>query len=357
MRLGGAFLLLALVSCGSPPPPAYSRQTEAAQAAAREGRHREAAEHYERAASLADKPRDAEEARYRAADAYARAGDLERAETLYRALATEAAPGERQSRADFAIAELLERSGRIEAGQAHLASAIRRHPNAGVARGALSRHLDYLREHGGTAAVLSYLAEESRASSRSELGETIAYRLARELDSSGQARPARDAYLSCAARFPYPVGAYWDDALLRAAQKELELGAPAQAIAHLERMLAEQETASIAGSYERARYAEAQLELGRIYRDVLHDSARARRELHKVWLLHPQSQLVDDALFQEALIARGSGDHQGSCTALTILVQQRPASRYAPCAHLLCTAVAPMASACRDYIKREAGLP
>jgi tetratricopeptide (TPR) repeat protein len=357
VRLGRVLWLLAALSCGSPPPAAYSRQTRAAQALAREGRHYEAARGYERAATLADKPRDADEARYRAADAYARAGDLARAEALYRTLAARAGPGDRQSRAEFALADLLEQSGRVEAAHEQLARAIRRHPSSGVARGALGRHLDYLRERGGSALVLSYLADESRASGQSELAETLAYRRARELDTSGRAAEARDAYLSCASRFPYPIGAYWDDALLRAARKELELGAPTRAIAHLQRMLAEQETASIAGSYERARYAEAQLELGRIYRDVLHDAASARRELRKVWQLHPHSPLVDDALFQEALVARGAGDQPGSCSALAILVQARPDSRYAPCAHLLCPALAPMASACRDYIKREAGLP
>jgi tetratricopeptide (TPR) repeat protein len=306
---------------------------------------------------LADKPRDAEEARYRAADAYARAGDLPKAQTLYRALAASPTPSERQSRAEFALAELLERSGQVEAGQEQLARAIRRHPNSGVARGALVRHLDYLRGRGGSALVLSYLADESRASARSELSETLVYRRARELDAVGQAAAARDGYLDCAARFPYPIGAYWDDALLRAARKELELGSPTRAIAHLQRMLAEQEGASIMGSYERARYAEAQLEVGRIYRDVLHDPARARQELRKVWLLHPKSPLVDDALFQEALLAHQGGDQQGSCAALTILVRNRPDSRYAPCAHLMCAALAPGASACHDYIKREAGLP
>ncbi|HYP89953.1 MAG TPA: tetratricopeptide repeat protein, partial [Polyangiaceae bacterium] len=154
-----------------------------------------------------------------------------------------------------------------------------------------------------------------------------------------------------------PGGAYWDDALFRAAEKELTLGAPARAIAHLQQMLAEQERAVITGSYERPRYAQAQLEIGRIYRDVLHDRARARLELRKVWSKHPTSTLVDDALFQEAQIAYGEGDATGACAPLSILVREQPKSRYAACAHLLCAALGPTPSACHDYIKREAALP
>ena len=191
----------------------------------------------------------------------------------------------------------------------------------------------------------------------SELGETLAYRRARELDEAGKTAEARDAYLQCATEFPYPTGAYWDDALFRAAEKELALGAASQATRHLERLLAEQEGAIITGSYERGRYAEAQLKLGEIYRDVLKDNARARVELRKVWDRHPKSKLVDDALFQESLLARAARDEAGTCAPLSIIVKRLPESRYAACAHLLCDKLAATPHACHDYIKRAAGLP
>jgi tetratricopeptide (TPR) repeat protein len=355
--LRAAAVLLLALGCGSPPPAAYSRETDAAQTAGRQGQHLVAAQHYERAAALAAQPRDAEEARYRAAGSYERAGDVARAEAIYRALAAQGPSAERRARADFALAALWERSGREAAAQEQLASAIRLHPDSGLASAALERHLRYLREQGGSQRALAYLEREGAALSSTELGEALVYRRARELDDAGRTAEARDAYLACAERFPYPGGAYWDDALLRAADKELALGAPQRAISHLSRMLAEQESASIMGSYERARYAEAQLTMGRIYRDVLHDERRARLELRKVWLRHPKSSLVDDALFEEALVARGASDEAGACAALSILVTQRPDSRYAACAHLLCAKLAPAPSACHDYIKRAAGLP
>lgn len=349
-------LLLAL-GCGSPPPAAYVQETAQAQAACIKGEHATAARHYERAAKLADKPRDAEEARYRAADSYARAGDSARAQALYESLAAQGPDAERRARADFALADLLRKSGREAEGQAHLAAAIRRHPNSGLARLALSQHLDYLRAEGGSERVLGYLSAERQALAGSELSETLAYRRARELDEQGKTAEARDAYLACATEFPYPRGAYWDDALFRAAERELELGAPQRALAHLERMLSEQESAIITGSYERGRYAEAQLKVAEIYRDQLHDPKRARLELRRVWEKHGKSRLVDDALFQEALLAHSAGDQAGTCAPLAIIVQRLPESRYAACAHLLCAALPATSGECHDYIKRAAGLP
>jgi tetratricopeptide (TPR) repeat protein len=345
------------LACGSPPPAAYVKETEQAQAARVKGQHAAAAQHYERAATLADKPRDAEEARYRAAESYARAGEIAQAEALYRKLAAQGPDAERQARADFALADLWRKTGREAEGQTHLAAAIRRQPNSGLARGALGQHLDYLNEHGGADAVLTYLTNEARELAGTELSETIAYRLARALDESGKTAEARDAYLACATQFPYPRGAYWDDALFRAAEKELALAAPENALLHLERMLAEQESAIMTGSYERGRYAEAQLKIAEIYRDQLHDPARARRELRKVWEKHGKSRLADDALFEEARLARSAGDDVGTCAPLVILVQHLPDSRFAACAHLLCGRLPATSGQCHDYIKRAAGLP
>jgi hypothetical protein len=350
-------LWIALLACGSARPAVYARETEQAERARRRGEHLAEAQHYERAAEAATKPRDAEEARYRAAGAYARGGEPERAAGIYRKLAAQGPDNERRARADFALAELELDAGREPEGQRLLAAAIRRHPSSGLAARGLRAHVAYLREQGGSDAVLAYLASEQRALAGSELGEALEYQRARELDNAGRSAEARDAYLACAGHFPYPGGAYWDDALYRAAEKELALARPRYAIAHLQRMLAEQEGASIVGSYQRGRYAEAQLLIAHIHRDSLHDPAGARRELRKVWLNHPTSRLVDDALFQEALLAHQSGDAAGACTPLEIIVTKLADSRYAPCAPRLCDRLStPPGRECHDYIEREAGL-
>jgi hypothetical protein len=51
---------------------------------------------------------------------------------------------------------------------------------------------------------------------------------------------------------------------------------------------------------------------------------------------HPTSLLGDDALFQEALVARSAGDATGTCAPLQILKAKQPDSRFAACASELC---------------------
>jgi hypothetical protein len=119
-------------------------------------------------------------------------------------------------------------------------------------------------------------------------------------------------------------------------------------------MLREVEPALLQGSYTRPRYAEAQYRIAEIYRDDLAQPERARREFRRVFDEYPTSLLRDDALWQEALIGRATGDSNASCDPLTKLVTQLPDSRYAPCAVLLCASV-PRATperSCRGYIRR-----
>jgi TolA-binding protein len=105
------------------------------------------------------------------------------------------------------------------------------------------------------------------------------------------------------------------------------------------------------GSYERARYAEARFRLAELYRDALGDPARARREFRRVFDDHPTSLLGDDALFQEALMARSAGDVSGTCAPLRILKAKLPASRFAACASELCPRLGNEATRrCAPYI-------
>lgn len=350
------WLLFAAFGCGSTPPAAYVSETSQAEAQTHRGEHRAAAEHYEQAARAASAPRDAEEARYRAAVSYARAGDDTKSEALLTELSHASTPGERRARAEIALADAFRRRGQAAEADQHYAHVVEQDPGSGVARAALDRHLEYLKERGGSDAVLAYLEQQSQRLAKTELGETAAYRRARELDESGKTAAARDAYLACAQTYPYPTGAFWDDALFRAAEKELALGAHERALEHLRRMLAEQESASILGSYQRGRYAEAQLKVAEIYRDQLHDLAGARRELRRVWEKHPLSRLVDDALFEEARLAHQSERPDDACAPLAILLEHRPDSRYVGCAPLLCTRLKVEKRDCHDYIKRAAGL-
>jgi tetratricopeptide (TPR) repeat protein len=220
---------------------------------------------------------------------------------------------------------------------------------------ALRRYFAELAEHGGDGAVLEYIARTEPSLDGTELAEQLLYERARRLDALGKAAEARDAYVSVADRFPYPHGAYWDDALFRGAECEAHLGRPQRAIELLQRMLAAREASHLSGSYERPRFADAAYRIAELYRDEIHDPAAARRAFRTVYDDYPSSTLRDDALWQEALLARRSSDAE-ACAPLALLVRDLPDSRYAPCAREVCPRLQlPVARECRDYIRRELG--
>ncbi|HPA83054.1 MAG TPA: tetratricopeptide repeat protein, partial [Thermoanaerobaculales bacterium] len=264
------------------------------------------------AASAAPGRRDADKARYRAAASLARAGRGPDAAGLFDELAADP-DGERAARAAFERAELELDAGHAEAGAALRDRALRAFPDSGVARRALGRQLGWHVERGGAPAALAYLNALAVELGGSELAEAIAYQRAVHLALAGSREAALAAFLEVARRFPYPVGVYWDDALFRAAELEVELGRPRQALTHLERMLAEREARPIAGSLERPRFGPARFLIAEILRDELGDPAGARREFLRLVDEHPTSRLRDDALWAAATLGVSLGDREGAC--------------------------------------------
>jgi tetratricopeptide (TPR) repeat protein len=325
-------LLLLLPACASSRGD-YERALERAGDELARGGHERAARVFLEAARVATNARDRDEALYRAASAYHRTARFDEARKLLDDLA--ARPGERRERASFDRARLEQRRGNPSA-EALLLAALRAHPNSGLAPRALAEHLESVERRFGLEGALERTKHLLAEFAASELDESVRYARARLIERSGNFAGARELYLDCAERHPYPGGALWDDALFAAARCEERLGRTTNAAATLTRLLAEREVARGLGSYERARYAEARFRLAEIYRDALGDPARARREFRRVFHDHPTSLLGDDALFQEALVARSAGDVTGTCAPLQILKAKLPDSRFAACASELC---------------------
>lgn len=349
------FLLgVLLCACAPTLPPAYVQARDAAEGAYASGHFADAGKRWLDAAQSADTARDRNDARYRAAASYERAGDFVPARELYTQLAN--GNSDRAPRASFALADLQIRAGDESGGNAALEAAARKYPSSGVANLALRRYFAALAEQGGDRAVLDYIDRVEPALDHSELAEQLLYERARRLQALGDWRHARDAYLVVADRFPYPHGAYWDDALFRGADCELGLGQPARAIALLQRMLAAREVSHLSGSYERPRFADAAYRVAELYRDELRDPEAAQRAFHGVFMEYPSSTLRDDALWQEALLARRAlpSSDAPACAPLRMLVQQLPESRYAPCAHEICASLPNiLGRECAPYIERE----
>jgi TolA-binding protein len=344
-------LVTVLVACAPKLPPAYVRARDTAESDYASGHFTDAGKAWLNAADSASTPRDRSDARYRAATSYQRAGELDKARELYELLA--AGKSDRAARSAFTLADLRLQGGDEAGGYAELEAAIRKYPSSGVANLALTRYFAFLASKGGDKAVLEYATRPPPELAASELAEQLLYERARRLDMLGRTKEARDAYVELADRYPYPHGAYWDDALFRGADCEQRLHQSQGAIDLLERMIAAREASRMSGSYERSRFADAAFRVAELYRDEIKDLDAARRAFHSVFVNYPTSTLRDDALWQEALLARGTSD-TAACAPLSLLVTQLPDSRFAPCAHELCNALRPIAQRqCRDYIERD----
>ncbi len=334
----------------------FARTNAAAGRAYGHGRYGEAAELWLAAASAAPHRRDADEARYRAAASLARGGRGPDAARLYEELAADP-EGERAARAAFERAELELDTGRVDAGIALRDRALRTFPDSGLAGRALRRQLTWHVERGGAAAALAYLDSLDAEVGESELAEAIDYERAAHLELAGDREAALAAYLAVAQRFPYPFGVYWDDAIFRAAELEVALGRPRDAIAHLERMLDEREAKPIAGSLERPRFGPARFLIAEILRDELHDPAAARREFLRLVDAHPTSRLRDDALWSAATLGASLGDPEGACRDARRLARDFPDSRYVGCLRRACPELGATTADCPSYVPTPTGAP
>ncbi len=314
------------------------------------GRYREAADAWLAASCTARSGHDEDEAVYRAAESYVKAGERRYAGTLLARLA--AGKGERAARAAFDRALVLAETDPEQAQSLRL-QALEQHPESGVAAQALREYLAHVEEQAGEGAALSRCETLRTRFAATELDEAASYECAVRRERHGDVALALCGYLTTAQRHPYPHGALWDDALAGAARCEERLGNPRAAIGTLERMLAEREHAAFFGSYERRRYAEARFHVAELYRDALGDPERAAREFRRVYDEHPTSLLIDDALFEEALIETRSGASERACATLRLLVNHEPASHYAGCTRLLCASAEAPQRSCSDDVKAK----
>ena len=355
--VAGAAALLALLAlsggCAPVRGDAYLAAFAGAERAFHAGRFTEAAAAWDDAAARALRVKDRDEALFLEARAYERAERWSEARRTYERLVAGSPRGPRTVRAEFEIAELDIHHGDAARGWKALEDTARQSPEHGLSRPAIRRLLQHAQDEGGDAAALAWLDTRGVAFRGTELDDVIAYERGRTLERLGRKQEAHDAFLATAREHPYPSGGLTDDAYWHAALIDEELGRYDEAIAHLRELLSFREPSGAWGSYERPRYSEAQLKIALIYRDDLHDRAAARRELEKLYALHPTTIKRDDAVWAEARLALDDGDKDTACKLARRLLDEFPESRYAPCAHEVCPSAPAGRRDCADYILRE----
>ena len=314
------------------------------------GRDAEAAQAFERAAATARVPGDAAFARQEAALAWLRAGDETKGLAGLRALAAD--KNQYSAAAQYKLAEYNLRKGDPRAA-ADLEAFLVAHPDTGYARAAFVK---VLRGKETDAEALAWLAALRPRVAGTDLEQRVAYEHARRLERSERSEEAREEYLRIADRWPYPKGVHFDEALVHAAALSKAAGQPKVAIALLERLLAQRESAHVMGTYEKVAYAEAAFEIARIHEDPLHDRAAARAAYHRVYRDFRTATVRDDALWRESRLWEADGHRDEKCATLRTLVRDFPDSRYVPCAVSACSIARPKNSGapatCHDYLSR-----
>ena len=353
-RFASALLVAWLPACASSQPAALKSIRAGAERHYTHGRYSQAATAWEQAAAGSAGSERAE-ATYRAGAAHQRAGHLVAASRSYRLVLTQFPESARAPRAAYDLALIQLAQGERQRGYAQLRQVIVQYQTSAMAGRAFERLLRIIRKNEGTAAALGFLDSVLTQVHEPKLTEKLRYFRAQLLHERGDSQRALAEYLRIADDFAYPRGAYWDDCLWHAADLYRRRAAPQRAIALLKRMLKQSEPAHFQGSYARARYAQAEFRIAEIYRDDLRRPADAQRHFRKVFTNHPTSLLRDDALWQEALLARAHGQKRNACAALAELVDTLPESRFAPCAPLICPALSGASSgaSCRNYIRRS----
>lgn len=345
-----------VVGCAPNRGAAYEKAMAEASRAHHAGRFDLAAERYDEAARTAKVPRDGVRAKFEAAIARAHAGDFARASTELRAIADAKPKNAYSAQAAYKAADLSWQRDPA-AGYAELEAVALRFSDDPIARVALARVLRH-DDDSGPVATLAHLDVLSSKTARTALEGQVAYERAKRLAALDRAEAARDAFLDIAARWPYPVGPYFDDALYAASEQDEKLGRFQEAAAHLERLLSFRESSTMIGSYERPRYVPSLLRLVKIYDERLHDRAKARETLHRLYADFKTSTLRDDALWREAALWTKDGDNATACDRLATLAHDFPDSRYVPCATDRCTSIKRPAKSkapkiCHPYVGRE----
>jgi tetratricopeptide (TPR) repeat protein len=126
----------------------------------------------------------------------------------------------------------------------------------------------------------------------------------------------------------HPKSGLRDDARWHAARLSRQLGDPKGAVQRLRALLATREVAFGTGSYFSIWLDDAQLELGKILRDDLHDLPGAIAAFRKLPKDYPASILRDDALYELAVTLDKAGQKTDACHAVAELRKQAPDSKY-----------------------------
>jgi tetratricopeptide (TPR) repeat protein len=351
LHLRTAVLALCFATaCGPDYGDAFERSFHAAQRAQNAGRYEEAADLYRRAVGDAQRIKDRDEAYFMRARMFERLERWDDARGVYRELLRRSPNGPRAGRAAYEHATLLIEHGDADEGWRELRAAISSYPKHGSVRQGMRRWIEHEGETAGEEAVRKQLHAWLDALAGTEVEQQLKYEMGLSYERSRALAEAHTWLLRAAREHPYPVGNLTDDALWRAAEVAEAMDRPREAIDNLRELLGVREVTQY-GSYERPRFAQAQMRIAELYRDRIGDDEAARREFRKTYLNHATSALADDAFWQEAVLAHHVGDREAACALARELHERFPGSRYEKCTREICPSAPKPPRPCPPYLR------
>jgi tetratricopeptide (TPR) repeat protein len=228
--------------------------------------------------------------------------------------------------AEYRAGTLLLRAGNTQAAWTALWKTVTDWPDEGSAGDAVRVLLEDGRTR-NAAALADELRKLVTPLAETDVADNLLWSLA-DLTEHELANPSGARALYDRIPVDYPDSGLRDDARWHAAQLSRQLGDPRGAVERLRGLLATREVALGPGSYFSIWLDDAQLQLGQILRDDLHDLPGAEAAFRKLPKDYPASTLRDDALFELAVTQQQAGDHAGACASIAALVKEAPDSKY-----------------------------
>jgi tetratricopeptide (TPR) repeat protein len=180
------------------------------------------------------------------------------------------------------------------------------------------------------AALAARLRELYPRVEQTDLGDNVLYESAELYRAAGEGAAAIALYDQLAEK--YPRSGLRDDSWWRAAELARAAGDARGAVRRLQRLLETRRDAIITGSYNSILLDDAQLLIGRILLEDLHDAGEAVAAFHTLAFDFPESILRDDALVElaRAQLARHAppspDDRRDACASLARLLKKYPNS-------------------------------
>jgi len=236
------------------------------------------------------------------------------------------------------------RTGDDKGGWTFLWKVVTDYPDEAFAADAIGKLLDDGRKRDARA-LWKVMSELLPALDETQVADNLLWALAdlaeHEMHDPAAARALYD-------RIPaeHPDSGLRDDARWHGARLSRALGDGAGAAERLRALLETREVSFGAGSYFSVWLDDAQVELGRVLRDDLHDPDGAIRAFQRLPEDYPASVLQDDAVWEIAVTRAGQHRRDDACAALGRLAAKWPDSKYqlekapALAAELRCTVAA-----------------